>query len=190
MNATSTALPALLGGAYAGTLTSGTYLGSTSSDTYSLNYANYNYGTGALGAPTPVPGSGNVYAEVSFLLTSAANGGQAWLGTAQNMSLTIPTIAAKSSVAVRMWEGGGPNLVPVPMCLNQTAANYNASGTGYVFTATVGSGGAIAFPSALQASTIPTSALTACAPPNYAGDLNINPIFGIGGGLWIMVTDN
>ncbi len=178
-SATALALPTLNNGAYSGTITSSTYTGS-GSDAYVATYGNYAFGGSSVGAPTPPPNVGNVYAEVSVLLTSAPNGTQGWNGSPSgNMTLTVPSTAGKSSVTLRMWEGNGAGGPPaLPLCVNQTTG-------GVTQALTPGTGGQLAFASPFQLFLTSGAALTACT-----NDPSINPLTAVGSGVWILITDN
>jgi hypothetical protein len=161
-------LPTLLN-TYTGTLTAYGFYDTMggSSDTFTVTYANYAVTSGITSAPTPPPGSGNVYAAVAFVATSATSP-LFNSGTAQTMTITVPT-AANKSVTVREWEIGVS-----PLCIGSTG--------GATFAVTGSSTGSLTFPTPLQQNTNPSG--TTCS----TGDSNINP-FGVGGGAYILITD-
>ncbi len=182
LNNTSVALPSLNGGAYSGTITSGTYTGSPT-DQYTVTFGNYFFGGAA--APTAPPGAGNVYAQVSVIIpTAPTSPAPQWTTVPQNMSLTLPTVAGKSTVTVRMWEAG---TITQPtfqaLCLDQTTG-------GPAFIATPQTNGSITFPSPFTLSTVSGAALTACNASHTTNDANLNPLFGSNAGVWILVTDS
>ena len=88
---------------YSGSLNYGALTGATTVPMpVALSFANYLYAGGQTGMPIASPAPATIYAVVNVQNTSAT--AAVSFGTAQSMSITIPTLVGVSTAVVRYWE--------------------------------------------------------------------------------------
>lgn len=149
----SLTLPAFLG--FSGSLTYGAMTGAATLPV-ALTYSNYIF---ALGLPNTTPMPTILYAVVNVQNTSASS--NVSFGTAQTMTLTIPTLVGASSAVVRYWEWQGSN--------PSSALCVTTSGTTALTVTPVN--GVITIPSPLGPN------IAACTSPPAGVEQSIAPFF-------------
>lgn len=160
-------LPTLNSGAYSGSVPYATVSPAASNTgQYTVMFGNYLFA--ASPAPTQPPGSGNVYAAVN--ITNGGSASPSFTGTASTITMTVPTIASKTSVTVRMWEMNG-QAGGDPICLGNNVTTL---------AVTPAAGGVLTFLTPFQGSTATTG--------SNCTDNQVNP-FPPADAVFILVTD-